>query len=445
MKIVYLSHYFPPEVNAPAVRVSELGTRWKDQGADVTVLTGFPNHPTGVIPPEYRGSMRAEESFRGMKVIRTWMYAAANKGFVKRIMNYLSFMFSSVMLGTSKLDRTDILIATSPQFFVAVAGYLISRLKRCKYVFEIRDVWPEEIVAVGAVKNRLIIGVLEAIEMFLYRKADLLVAVAQGTIDILEARGIDRSKMVLIPNGVAVDLFSGKKNDKAFRKSIGVKKEFIAGYIGTHGMAHKLDTLLEAAAILRSEPDIKFLFVGDGAEKNRLIERAKVMNLTNVIFHDQVPRDLIPDVYAACDVCLVPLRQADLFTKNIPSKIFEIMASRRPIIISTRGESRMLVEAAGAGVGATPEDAHEIAEHVHRLYGDRKLCARMGSDGNAFVIANYSRDRLADEYLGILEQVVDGRPISQMRGGRRKSSGSKPVTIRSARTKSSAEVTGSAV
>ena len=152
-----MSHYFPPEVNAPALRVSEMASRWADNGADVTVLTGFPNHPSGIIPDEYKGMKRLVTKFKKLKVVRTYQYAAPNKGFLKRIMNYLSFMFSSVLLGTSKVGKPDIIIATSPQFFVAVAGYVMSRIKRCKYVFEIRDVWPEEIVAVGAIKNKFII------------------------------------------------------------------------------------------------------------------------------------------------------------------------------------------------------------------------------------------------------------------------------------------------
>ena len=327
LKILYISHYFPPEVNAPASRVSEMAHRWAENGADVTVLTCFPNHPNGIIPKEYRGMWHCRERRGGVNVVRTYVYAAANKGFFRRILNYLSFMFSSLFVGTVMSKRPDILIATSPQFFVAVAGYVISRIKRCKFVFEVRDLWPEEIVAVGAIKNKMAIRALEALEMFLYRKADIIVAVAQGTIDLLKARGIPERKLALVPNGVDIDFFMARADGRQVRKQLGIDGKFVVGYIGTHGMAHKLETILRAAAKIRMRDDIMFLFVGDGAEKARLIRMADDMKLTNVAFRDQVPREKVPEFYAACDVCLVPLRKAELFTRNIPSKIYEIMAA----------------------------------------------------------------------------------------------------------------------
>ncbi|OGC95498.1 MAG: hypothetical protein A2W25_01115 [candidate division Zixibacteria bacterium RBG_16_53_22] len=408
LKILYISHYFPPEVNAPASRVSEMAHRWAENGADVTVLTCFPNHPNGIIPKEYRGMWHCRERRGGVNVVRTYVYAAANKGFFRRILNYLSFMFSSLFVGTVMSKRPDILIATSPQFFVAVAGYVISRIKRCKFVFEVRDLWPEEIVAVGAIKNKMAIRALEALEMFLYRKADIIVAVAQGTIDLLKARGIPERKLALVPNGVDIDFFMARAEGRQVRKQLGIDGKFVVGYIGTHGMAHKLETILQAAAKIRMRDDIMFLFVGDGAEKARLIRMADDMKLTNVAFRDQVPREKVPEFYSACDVCLVPLRKAELFTRNIPSKIYEIMASGRPIIISTEGESRRLVEASGAGTGARPEDPDDLAGQIIRLSRDPAACRAMGHSGYSFVLANSSRARLADDYLAILKGVVEG-------------------------------------
>ncbi len=407
LNILYLSHYFPPEVNAPAIRVSEMASRWADQGHDVTVLTGFPNHPSGIIPDEFKGMKRLVTKFKKLKLIRTYQYAAPNKGFVKRIMNYLSFMFSSVLLGSSKVGKPDIIIATSPQFFVAVAGYVISRIKKCKYVFEIRDVWPEEIVAVGAIKNRFIIGFLEAIEMFLYRKADLLVAVAQGTIDLLEERGIPREKMVLYPNGVNIEHFQSGSDGTAVRRMLEIDDKFVVSYVGTHGMAHKLENLLQAAKNLESYKDIQFLFVGDGAEKKKLVRMASDMKLKNVIFHNQVSHDKIVEFYKATDIFMVPLRKAKLFTKNIPSKIYEIMVVKRPIIISTEGESRKLVEISGAGLSCTPENVDEMTEKILFLYENKDLRTKMGIDGSNFAIANASRMHIADNYLETLKKVVD--------------------------------------
>ncbi len=408
LKVLYISHYFPPEVNAPAVRVSETAERWAQRGADVTILTCFPNHPRGIIPEEYQGYKRLLEVRNNVRIVRTYVYAAPNAGIVRRILNYFSFMLSSIILGFRQVGKPDVIVATSPQFLVAIAGYIFSRLKRCKFIFEVRDIWPEEIVAVGAMRNRVAIRTLEAIEVFLYKKADLIVAVAQGTIDLLAKKGIPQSKIALVPNGANMNLFQRSSDGLSIRKKLGKPHDFLVGYIGTHGMAHRLDTVLEAAEILRSNPSITFLFVGDGAEKSELMLRAEYLQLPNVIFHDQVERADVPDYYQACDVCLVPLRKAHLFTKNIPSKIYEIMAVGKPIIISTEGESRSLIESAGAGLAARPEDAGDLAEKIMILFNDRGLCRNLGKSGYSFALANCSRNRTSDQYLEILQKVVVG-------------------------------------
>lgn len=414
LRVLYISHYFPPEVNAPAVRVSETAQRWAQTGAEVTVLTCFPNHPGGIIPKEYRGYKRLTEIRNKIRVVRTYVYAAANAGITRRIFNYISFMLSSIILGFRWVGKPNVIIATSPQFFVAVAGYVLSRLKRCKFIFEVRDIWPEEIVVVGAMRNRVAIKILEAIEVYLYKRADLIVAVAQGTIDILIERGIPKSKIVLVPNGVNMNLFRRDSGAVSIRKRPGKPDDFIVGYIGTHGMAHRLDTVLEAAQIVRDIPGITFLFVGDGAEKRNLMQRAKDLRLPNVIFHDQVDRAVVPDYYAACDVCLVPLRKADLFKKNIPSKIYEIMAAGKPIVFSTEGESKTLIESAGAGLAARPEDARDLAEKIMILYNDRRLCRSLGESGYSFAMANCSRERLADQYLEVLRTIAKGEEASSL-------------------------------
>lgn len=414
LNILYMSHYFPPEVNAPALRVSEMASRWVENGSDVTVLTGFPNHPSGIIPDEYKGMKRLVTKFKKLKLVRTYQYAAPNKGFVKRIMNYLSFMFSSVLLGSSKVGKPDIIIATSPQFFVAVAGYVMSRIKKCKYVFEIRDVWPEEIVAVGAIKNRFIIGTLEAIEMFLYRKADLIVAVAQGTIDLLEERGIPKEKMVLYPNGVNIEHFQNGSGGTSLRKKLGIDDKFVVSYVGTHGMAHRLEDLLQTAKNLENYKDIQFLFVGDGAEKKKLVKMADDMKLKNVIFHDQVSHEKIVQFYKATDLFMVPLRKAKLFTKNIPSKIYEIMMVKKPILISTEGESRKLIETSGAGISCTPENVEEMTKKILYLYDNKELCEKMGNNGYSFALANASRMHIADNYLETLKELVSDTTIYEV-------------------------------
>jgi glycosyltransferase involved in cell wall biosynthesis len=333
------------------------------------------------------------------------MYAAPNKGFLKRILNYLSFMLSSIVLGIPLLPKIDVVIASSPQFFVAVAGYVISVLKRVPFVFEVRDVWPEEIVAIGAIKNRFIIGFLERVEMFLYRRAKLIVAVAQGTIEILTSRGVPRDKIVWLPNGICMREFTQKIDRDKIREKINLNGEFLVSYVGTHGMAHRLQTVLSAAEKLKSNPRIKFLMVGDGAEKESLLDLAQSLDLNNVTFLPQLPHEEAIGYYKISDACLVPLRKAALFTKNIPSKIYEIMASERPVLLGAKGESMELVEQAGAGLVFEPEDADSLAESILKLYENRNLAKQLGENGYNYAASHCRRAKIADEYVGHLIEI----------------------------------------
>jgi len=397
--ILYITHYYPPEVNAPAIRISKLARKWVERGHDVTVLTGFPNHPTGVIPKEYSGKTLMREMIDGVNIIRTYLYAAENKGLLKRIFNYLSFMLSAIILGLPRIGRTDVVIASSPQFFVAIAGYLISLVKRVPFIFEVRDVWPEEIVAVGAIRSRFIIRVLEMIEMFLYHHAKLVVAVAEGTIDILVERGIPREKIILMPNGVDFEEFQRNVDIHSVRDKHRLNGEFLVSYIGTHGMAHRLQTVVEAADRLRHNNRIKFLMVGDGAEKKRLQSLAGNLLLENIQFVPQLPHDEAIDYYKASDACLVPLKRADLFTKNIPSKIYEIMASGKPVLLGADGESRRLVNEADAGIAFEPESVESLVESIEKLYKNRQDARRLGENGLNYARKNCRREVIAEKYL----------------------------------------------
>jgi glycosyltransferase involved in cell wall biosynthesis len=413
LNIHYVSHYFPPEVNAPAIRVSEMAKHWKRMGHSVTVLTGFPNHPTGVIPDEYRRRVSQKEQFEGIDIHRSYIYAAPNKGFIKRIANYLSFMFSSVLCSSWKSGPADVVIGTSPQFFVAVSAWIISLSKRAKFVFEVRDLWPEEIVAVGAIKNRLIIGTLEAIEMFLYRRASLIVAVAQGTVDTLVKRGIPKEKIALIPNGVSLERFD-ESDGKQVRDKFNLNGEFLVSYIGTHGMAHRLETVIDAAECLKDNKKIRFMMVGDGAEKAKLMDRAKRKQLDNITFAPQAPADDVPNYYSASDVCLAPLKKTNLFERNIPSKLYEIMAAERPILLGAKGESRRLVQQAGAGESFEPENVESLVERIERLFGNREHSQTLGEQGRQYVAQNNRRETLAENYSDLLLGLCEKETTSQL-------------------------------
>lgn len=408
MKILYVSQYFPPEMGAPAARVYELSREWVRLGHDVTVLTGFPNHPTGVIPPEYRGQLIRREVVDGIRVVRTPIYAAANKGFFRRSCNYFSYGTSASIIGPFLTDKPDVLIATSPQFLTAIAGLWLSTLKRVPFVFEVRDLWPRSIVEVGAMKaGSPAIRALEVLERTLYRRADHIVPVTESFVDEIAAHGASREKISVIPNGVDLELFRPRCRTTA-RRGLELPEGFLVTYVGTHGMAHGLDLALDAAIRMKEE-NVHFLLVGEGAKKAELKARAAAENITNVTFLDQQPRDRVAQIYSASDLCLVLLRDLPLFRTVIPSKIFEFMGAGRPILTTVDGESRGILERSGAGLFSPPEDLDALVSSIRELAGDHERLSRMGAAGREFVEQNYSRPALARRYADVLEDVVARR------------------------------------
>jgi colanic acid biosynthesis glycosyl transferase WcaI len=402
MKILFLSQYFPPEMGAPAARVYELSREWVRLGCDVTVLTGFPNHPTGVIPPEYRGEWIRRETVDGIKVIRAPIYAAANKAVFKRAANYLSYSVSASVLGPWLTEDCDVVIATSPQILTGIAGALMSRYKRVPFVFDVRDLWPRSIVEVGALAaDSLAVRALTQLELLLYKQADHIVVVTSSFVDEITAMGIPRSKLSVVTNGVDLDLFSPRPRGQA-RADLGLGDEFLVSYVGTHGMAHGLGTVLDAAKLL-AEDHVRFILVGEGAEKQGLRERAQREQIENLTFWDQMPRTKVAQVVAASDLCLVMLRDLPLFKTVIPSKIFEFMGSERPILTTVDGESRRIVEDAHAGIYCPPENPQALAEAIRKARRDPAGLAAMGVAGRVQAQAKFSREALANEYLRVLK------------------------------------------
>lgn len=393
-------------MGAPSARVYELARYWRGMGHEVKVLTGFPNHPTGIIPPEYRGYITRREFIDDIEVIRTWIFAAPNRGFVKRVLNYLSFPISAVVLGTHKSGDCHVIIATSPQFFVAAAGYIISILKRRKFVFEVRDLWPDSIQAVGAMSNGIILGALRSIEEFLYRRANKIIAVAYSTRDILSKRGVPISKIHIVPNGADINLFRPGPKQNYIRQKYNIgDKDFLVSYIGTHGMAHGLKKVLDAALQLKDNDKVKFLFVGEGAEKEKLKKIAIDYGLNNVKFIDQQSKDVIPYFYQASDACLVPLINQPLFSAVIPSKVFEIMSCARPIILSVKGEACSMIQRANAGITIEPENHQQLVNALLKLYRDKDLADTLGNNGRNFIQKYFSREKMAKDYIEILTSI----------------------------------------
>ncbi len=408
MKILVLTHYYPPEVNAPASRLSEHARVWAQAGHDVTVVTCVPNHPTGRAYPGYRNRLWQEEERDGVRVIRLWTWLAANEGFLPRISNYVSYLLS-VLVWMWRLPKADVVLSTSPQFFCGLAGWLLKR-KRRPWVLEIRDLWPESIVTVGAMKRGAAIKLLEAIERFAYRKADVVVSVTDGFVPHIRERRGD-GPIAVIKNGVDLTTFTtpDAAAETEFRAAHGLTGKFVAAYVGTHGMAHKLDTVLEAAKLLRDRSDIAFLLVGDGAERERLVAEVAARGLSNVVMLGQQPKSAMPGIWAASDAALVLLRRVDTFKTVIPSKMFEAMAMACPMVMGVEGEAKALMEAGGAGIAITPESAQELAAAVTRLADDPAFAAQLGESGRSFVAREFDRRVLAERLLGEMQALVAAR------------------------------------
>lgn len=350
-------------------------------------------------------------------MIRLWTFLSANKGFGLRTLNYVWFMLACV-LGCWRFGRHDVVISTSPQFFNGLAGYAVSRLRRIPWVLEIRDLWPESIVAVGAMRAGWIIRLLYWLELFCYRRSDLIVPVTDSFRDYMIGKGIDAGKILVIKNGVDLDLFSLAQAapDQDIERLFdlhGLNGKFIAAYVGTHGMAHHLETILEAAERLRTRSDIHFVLVGDGAERERLQQRAQAMQLPNVTLLGQLPKASMPALWNRVDLSLILLRKSDTFKSVIPSKIFESLAMNKAIILGVEGESARLLEDAGCGICIVPEDASALAREVEALADDRERHGQLAAGGCDYVREHFDRDRLAQRFVdGIATRILSTQPAA---------------------------------
>ena len=396
-------------MGAPAARAAELSRHWAKSGHDVCVLTGFPNHPTGVIPPQYRSRARrlvARESVDDVHVVRTWLLPFPNRKAYERMLNYGSFCVSAATTGLF-VSRPDIVIGSSPQLLVGLSARWIAQAKRVPFVFEVRDLWPESLAAVGmGNENSALHRSLGRIAGFLYRKSDHIVVVTEAFEEYLvEHWNVPRQKISVVENGVETNLFVPSKND--LRSQLGAEGKFIVCYIGTMGMAHGLETLVDAARQLRqSVPDVLFLLVGEGADKERIMAMAKALGLDNLRFLDQQPRETIPAYISASDASLVLLKKTDLFKTVIPTKMLEFMSCARPVILGVDGQAREIMERAQAGIFIEPGNANALVEAVKRLRADASLRETLGSNGRRHIVEHFSREQTAATYVGVLERLL---------------------------------------
>ena len=399
-----LTHYFPPEVGAPQARLYELASRAARAGHRVTVVTGFPNYPTGVIPASYRGRFRMEEELEAMRVIRTWVYATPNRGFVRRILSHLSFAFSS-LTATRRLGRVDVIFVESPPLFTGLAALAYRRLKRAPYIFNVSDIWPQSAVELGALRNRFAVRLAEMVELHVYREAARVSAVTPGMIERLALRGVPRGKLFLLTNGVDISLFQPAPPNTALARGLGLDKRKIFLYAGTHGMAQGLGTVLDAAK-QTTNSDVLYVLAGEGAEKDALVKRADSEGIANVRFLPNQPKQAMPDLLNLAYATMIPLKRLDLFKSALPSKMFESMAVGKPMVASLWGEAADLVETAACGIVVPPEDPAALRGAVERLAGDPALARQLGQKGRQYVTTHFDRELIASRFIELLRETA---------------------------------------
>lgn len=404
MKITILTQYFPPEVGAPQNRLFELALRLKNSGAEVTVITAMPNYPHMRVQDGYRGKWKMREEMEGIKIIRCWIFVPKSKSIVPRLLNYFSFVFSSFWIGTARLCRSDWLICESPPLFLGISAFFLSRFKKAKLIFNVSDLWPESAEKLGLVTNRFLLRLSTWLEEFMYRKSALVTGQTQGIVADIQKR-FPKKTVYWLPNGVDTRFYNPAEDHSGWRSKKGfIENDLLLLYAGIIGHAQGLDIILESAAKLRGFPRAKFILLGEGPEKKRLQEAKEKLGLENVFFFPAVSKKEMPEIVAASDAAVVPLKKLDLFKGAIPSKIFENLAMKKPVLLGVEGEAKTLfIDEGKAGLFFEPENADALTDCVKQLLNDPELAGKLGENGRRYVEEKFERDKIATGFRQLLE------------------------------------------
>ena len=412
MRILFLTQYYFPETGAPQARLSDWAQRLRKCGHITTVLTALPNYPHGEVFEGYKGRFVMDEQIDNVRVIRSWIYATTSKGFVRRLLNYFSFVLSSLLVGVGTVARQDIVVVESPPLFLGLSGWLISRLRGAKLVFNVSDLWPRSAVEMGIVRSRLLINLASRLEEFIYRHSHAMTGQTVGIVQDIRSR-FPQKQVALMTNGVDPEAFVEASRlteaTAAIRQEFGFGRQFVVGYAGLHGLAQGLETVVEAARIVSVHQDIAFAFFGDGPDKKELQRLVDRLGVKNVRFFPTQPRVRMPQIIASFDVSLIPLRRLNVFKGALPSKMFEAMAAAVPLILSIDGEAHALMDLAGAGLYAEPENPQALAAAVLQLYVDPVTRQRLGQNGRQYVMKYFDRKEIAKKFEQFLLTV--GGPV----------------------------------
>ncbi len=403
MKLLILTQYFPPEVGAPQNRLFELAVRLKKLGVDVSVLTAMPNYPQMKIYDGYEGKDYSYEEIEGIPVHRSSIYLPKNKSIIQRLLNYFSFVYSSAKVGESKIGDVDVIMCESPPLFLGYSALYLKRKKKAKLIFNVSDLWPESAEKLGVVTNKWMLKLAYHLEEKLYNKSILVTGQTQGICKNINTR-FPNVKTYWLPNGVDISYYNPSTVSGNWRIENGFKQDDILFlYAGIIGLAQGLEIILTAAEFLITNPSIKFILVGSGPEKEKLISIKSDKKLSNVCFFDAVSKLHMPQIVQASDVSIIPLRKLDLFLGAIPSKIFENLAMEKPVILAVDGEARELFVTQGkCALFSEPENAEDLIRNILLLANDKDLRKQLGEKGRIYVEQNFNRDTIAQNFYGKL-------------------------------------------
>lgn len=403
MNVLFLTPYFPPEVGAPQTRIYELAVRLQKRGHKVRILTGFPNYPDGIVSEGYRRKICMKEKKDDIEIRRVWIYPVPNRGFFRRILNHLSFMFSSSFFGIFLSGRPDVIVVESPPLFDGIAGWFLGRMNSKPFVFNIADFWPESAVALGSLRDPVLIRLSGFLEKRIYAVAEKIAVVTPGMKEKLVARGIPGNKVEVLTNATDTGFF---KFDPArpWRKKLG-ENRFIVLYAGTLGIAHGLEIMLRAAENLKPQKDILFVLAGGGAEREKLLKMKEKFGLENVIFVPGQPKAEMPSLLSSADACVISLRKLEIFRNALPSKMFEAMACSRPLIAAVEGEAAEVIKDANAGICVEPENPEAMSQAVLKLYRERSSLQKFSS-AREYVEKHFSRDTLVNKWEEVLKKCL---------------------------------------
>ena len=408
MRILFITENFPPETNAAATRVFERALYWVKDGHNVTVITSAPNFPQGKLHDGWKNKWHQTEFNEGIRVVRVKTYIAANRGTARRLLDFLSFMITAFIAGLFE-KRPNVIAATSPQFFAAVCGCALGGVRRIPFVFELGDLWPASIIAVGAMRPSFYLRLLEKLELFLYRRSACVVALTHAFKNNLIKRGIAADKISVVINGVDLWRYAPQSRDADLAQKWNLGNKFVFGYVGTHGMAHGLSNVLDAAKLLKDRDDIRFLLAGDGAERASLIVRAENSQLKNVVFLPPQSKEMMPKVWSLCDVALVHLKNSPAFAEVLPSKMFEAMGMGLPVLMALpEGEATEILELDGAGISVLPENPKALADAAQKLCDDKALLKKF-QDQSLAAAPLHSREKQAQQMIHVLTAAAEGR------------------------------------